>query len=100
MSNVLTPILAAPYPKLRRTHIHYETNWTLEGRPKTREWAEEYVAALNEVNLEAGLYFSQALYANFFELRRLLYQAIDESEPGEQVPDPQPIRLADRLLMH
>lgn len=81
------------YPKLWRVHIHYETNWTLEGKPKTREWAKEYVAALNEVNLEAGLYFSQALYTKFFALRRLLYEAVNETEPGAEVLDPLPIRL-------
>lgn len=81
------------YPKLWRVHIRYETNWTLEGKPKTREWAEEYVAALNEINLDGGLYFSQAVYAKFGELRRALYEAIASTEPGELVPGTQEIRL-------
>jgi hypothetical protein len=47
------------YPRLWRIHIQYETNWVLEGKPKTREWAEQYAAALNEFNLEGGLFFSE-----------------------------------------
>lgn len=49
------------YPKLWRIHIRYETNWVLEGRPKSREWAEEYVSKLNEFNLE-GECFSRRAY--------------------------------------
>jgi hypothetical protein len=73
------------YPKLWRIHIHYETNWSLEGKSKTKEWAQEYVAALNEFNVEGGLYFSQDLYVRFVELRRALYDAIDGTMPGEVV---------------
>jgi hypothetical protein len=82
------------YPKLWRIHIHYETNWTLEGKLKTGEWAQEYVEALNEFNLEGGLYFSQDLYERFVELRRALYEARDKTLPGEVVPrsDTQKIR--------
>src|SRR5260370_35177827 len=53
------------YPGLWRIHIFYETNWNLEGKPKTREGAEHYVSSLNEVNLECGLVFSEALYTKF-----------------------------------
>jgi len=64
------------YPKLWRIHIEYETNWVLEEKPKTREWAELYVAALNEFNLEGGVFFSEDLYQKFRELRDKPYQAI------------------------
>jgi hypothetical protein len=70
------------YPKLWRIHIHYETNWVLEGKPKTREWAEQYVSALNEFNLEGGLFFSQSLYLKFTDLRSKLYDAIHKTQPG------------------
>lgn len=73
------------YPKLWRIHIKYETNWVLDGRPKLREWAEEYASALNEFNLEGGVFFSEGLYRKFCELRSHLYAAIQETEPGEQV---------------
>jgi hypothetical protein len=69
------------YPKLWRIHIYYETNWVYDGKPKTREWAEQYVAALNEFNLEGGLFFSQSLYGKFFELRSKLYEAIHNTQP-------------------
>ena len=73
------------YPNLWRIHIKYETNWVLEGRSKSREWAEEYVSALNEFNLEGGVFFSQGLYNKFFQLRSFLYEAIRKTEPGEPV---------------
>lgn len=82
------------YPALWRVLIHYESNWSHEGKPKTREWAQEYVAKLNEVNLGAGLFFSQDLYVKFVELRRGLYDAIDATEPGEHVLDTSAIRFA------
>jgi hypothetical protein len=75
------------YPKLWRIHIYYETNWVLEGKPKTREWAEEYVAALNEFNLEGGLFFSQSLYGKFHELRSRLYEAIQTTQPTGNVDE-------------
>ena len=73
------------YPKLWRIHIHYETNWALEGRVKTREWARQYVDALNEFNLEGGLFFSESLYGKFFELRAKLYEAIATTKPRRTV---------------
>jgi hypothetical protein len=75
------------YPKLWRIHIHYETNWVLEGKPKTREWAEQYVSELNEFNLEGGLFFSEDLYRKFYELRDLLYKAIQETKPNGTVEE-------------
>lgn len=75
------------YPKLWWIHINYETNWTLNKKPKTREWAEEYVEQLNNLNLEAGIFFSQAVYLRFFELRAALYRAIEATSPGDQVTD-------------
>lgn len=82
------------YPALWRVLIHYESNWDHDGKPKTREWAEEYVARLNEVNLDAGLFFSQDLYLKFVQLRRALYAAIEVTEPGEHVLDASAIRFA------
>jgi len=73
------------YPKLWRIHIHYETNWDLEEKPKTREWAQQYVTELNEFNLEGGVFFSQDLYVKFFDLRSQLYEAIKETEPNGTV---------------
>jgi len=73
------------YPKLWRIHIHYETNWTLEEKPKTREWAQQYVAELNEFNLDGGVFFSEDLYKKFFQLRSQLYEAIKETRPNGTV---------------
>jgi hypothetical protein len=64
------------YPALWQIIIRYEANWTLEGKPKTKEWAKEYVSALNYFNQSGGLFFSQALYEKFSDLRSELYAAI------------------------
>src|SRR5919206_3114922 len=69
------------YPKLWCINIHFLTNWYFEGKPMTKEWAQQYVSALNEFNLEGGLFFSEDLYRKFAELRRLLYEAIENTRP-------------------
>jgi hypothetical protein len=73
------------YPKLWRIHIEYETNWDLEGKPKTKEWAQKYATALNEFNLDGGLFFSESLYSKFHELRSKLYEAVEDTEPNQVV---------------
>lgn len=73
------------YPKLWGIHIFYETNWVFENKPKTREWAEEYVSELNKFNLEGGLFFSESLYHKFHQLRSKLYEAIQQTNRGDTV---------------
>ncbi|MCF8366746.1 MAG: hypothetical protein K9H16_13240 [Bacteroidales bacterium] len=68
------------YPELWSVHIKFETNWTYEKRKKDKNWAEQYVNALNAVNIKYGLFFTQDLYAKFFELRKELYLAIDNAD--------------------
>lgn len=76
------------YPKLWRIPIHYETNWSIEGKPKNREWAAAFLSELNEFNLDGGLFFSQALYEKFAELRWALAEAVRVTAAGAQVaPD-------------
>jgi hypothetical protein len=77
------------YPRLWRIHIFYETNWALEGKRKDRAWAQAYVEELNEFNLIAGVFFSQALYEAFFALRAALYDAIKMTAEGQAVPPDQ-----------
>lgn len=77
--NQLQPIMEKrleAYPKLWAIHITYETNWTYDNKKKDRNWATQYVNALNEFNVSYGLFFTQDLYAKFFELRSELYKAI------------------------
>ncbi len=73
------------YPKLWAIHIRYETNWTMENKPKDLEWAENYLSELNEFNVENGLFFSQALYEKFFELRQYLLTAQTQTAKGKPV---------------
>jgi hypothetical protein len=73
------------YPQLWQIHIKYETNWTLENKSKSQQWARDYVDELNAFNLLAGVFFSEALYRRFHELRTALYQAIETTEAGTSV---------------
>ena len=81
------------YPELWHIIIHYETNWTLEGKPKTEDWAREYLSALNEFNLNGGLFFSQALYEKFDALRSALYRAMKDAQGGQ-------VRLDQAQVLH
>ncbi len=80
MQSIIEKRLEA-YPKLWSIHIRYETNWSYEKKKKDSNWAQKYVKELNDFNVEYGLFFSQDLYAKFFELRRELYLAIDNTKP-------------------
>jgi hypothetical protein len=82
------------YPGLWHIIIRYETNWTLEGKPKTSDWAREYVSVLNDFNLSGGLFFSQALYERFDALRSALYRAMKDAQDG-QVRDVQAREIHD-----
>ncbi len=79
MQSIIEKRLEA-YPMLWSIHIKYETNWTFEKKNKDRDWALEYVNALNEVNVKYGLFFTQDLYQKFFELRKELYLAINGAD--------------------
>lgn len=73
------------YPKLWAIHIRHETHWAMENKPKDLKWAESYLAALNDFNVEYGLFFSQALYEKFFELREHLLTAKAQTPKGRTV---------------
>jgi len=73
------------YPQLWHIHIFYETNWDLDQKPKTGAWAEEYRDALKELNLSIGVFFSQALYEKFYELRQELDAAARSTSADELV---------------
>lgn len=89
------------YPKLWSIHIKYETNWTYEKKKKDKVWAEQYVKALNEVNVEYGLFFTQDLYEKFFELRKELYSAIDNADKETlKIPESQIINIRRIVYGH
>ena len=75
------------YPKLWKIHITYETNWVLERKDKNCAWARSYLSELNEFNVEGGLFFSQALYSRFAELRDLLCRAVEQT-PDDALVEP------------
>jgi hypothetical protein len=89
---------AEVYPGLWRIHIKYETHWQDEGRAKTREWAEEYLTALNSFNLKGGVFFSESLYRRFVELREKLYLAVKQTAAGEAVEEEQAATI--RLIVY
>jgi hypothetical protein len=73
------------YPKLWAIHITFETNWTIEAKPKDREWACQYLDSLNQFNVENGLFFSQDLYRMFHKLRTKLIEAKNSTLNDEEV---------------
>lgn len=73
------------YPKLWAIHIAYETYWVIESRPKDHEWACKYLDALNGLNVDHGLFFSQDLYSMFHKLRTRLIDAKNSTADGENV---------------
>lgn len=85
------------YPKLWKIHISYETDWTLARKTKTREWAIEYLDRLAEFNREGGIFFSQAAYVKFFELRHVLHHAVDETAPGQEISPELAFRIRDAV---
>jgi hypothetical protein len=76
---------AEAYPDLWQIHIKYETHWTDEGLPKTREWASGYLKELNEFNLKGGIFFSEALYNKFKDLHDKLQHVVNDTQVGELV---------------
>jgi|GEM_PF-3204579 len=84
LSKILEKRIEA-YPKLWAIHIRYETNWTMENKPKDLKWVESYLLELNDFNVENGLFFSQELYGKFFELRQHLLTAKAQTPKGKLV---------------
>lgn len=86
LSSILTKRIEI-YPRLWSIHIRYETNWTMENKPKDSKWVEQYLAELNEFNTENGLFFSQELYEKFFDLRQNLLEALASTPKGKLVDE-------------
>lgn len=73
------------YPKLWTLLLTYNLHWELAGKPKDYEWAKEHLAALNNVNAELGLFFSQDLYEHFNQYRAALLKINNDFAAGHEV---------------
>jgi hypothetical protein len=72
------------YPKLWSTLQTNITNWNIEKKERDSKWATDFLAALNACSAEYGVFFSQNVYASFYELRTALIKIVDEfaQDPG------------------
>lgn len=61
------------YPKLWSAIRAYTTNWDDNHKPKDSVWVKDFLAALNQVDTEGGVFFSQAVYERFHELQLFLF---------------------------
>ena len=71
----LTEVLkkrAETYPHLYAVISDYGRSWTLRGKQRDRNWAEEFLEALLTINARYGVFFSSDVYAAYGSLRDCL----------------------------
>lgn len=61
------------YPKLWSAIREYTTNWD-DTQPRDLVWVKDFLASLNKVDTEGGVFFSQAVYEKFHELQLFLFK--------------------------
>jgi len=71
------------YPLLWSTIRKYTTNWDDEKKPKDLLWVKEFLANLNQVDSEGGVFFSQAVYEKFHALQLFLFQLKEQLSEAE-----------------
>lgn len=72
------------YPKLWSTIREFTTNWDDE-KPKDLQWLKDFLNALNKVDTEYGVFFSQAVYERFHELQYLLHNLKKQYAPNTEI---------------
>jgi hypothetical protein len=73
------------YPHLWKVLLTYNFNWKVVGRLRNAEWAQEHLQALNQVNADIGLFFSQRVYEQFNLYRARLIQIDRDFSEGRHV---------------
>jgi hypothetical protein len=86
------------YPKLWKVLITYTTNWGIAQNPRNLEWVKSFLAALNECNVETGIFFSERVYKKFFDLRAALIKLEQKMSTGQAL-DEQDFWLPDRICL-
>ena len=75
------------YPYLWKLLVTYNFNWKVVGRLRNAEWAREHLQALNQVNSDIGLFFSQRVYEQFNRYRARLIQIERDFSEGRHVTE-------------
>lgn len=87
MRDVLEKRMAA-YAELWRVFITHERNWLLEEKAFDKQWALDFLAALNACNADHGVFFSEEVYRPFFEYRSRLLGLVAKAKAGQAIsPD-------------
>ncbi len=72
------------YPKLWSCIREFTTNWD-SNKPKDSRWVKAFLSALNNVDAEGGVFFSEAVYERFHELQYLLYSLEASYPPAKKI---------------
>jgi hypothetical protein len=76
------------YAALWKVFMTYERNWYYEQRTFDKKWSTKFLAELNLCNAEHGVFFSEFVYAPFFQYRERLLKLRAHLEAGNEVgPD-------------
>jgi hypothetical protein len=74
------------YPKLWALLLKYNRHWKMSKRPRDANWAKEQLSALNDINGEIGIFFSQDVYEKFAAYRNALVKIESSLSAGDRVP--------------
>ncbi len=72
------------YPKLWGCIREFTTNWDSD-KPKDSRWVKTFLSALNKVDAEGGVFFSEAVYEKFHELQYALYNLEVIHPPAKKI---------------
>jgi hypothetical protein len=90
--NIMRDILAkrmSAYAALWKVFITHERNAILERKSLDLAWAEAFIRELNICNADHGVFFSQQVYAPFFEYRRRLLEIAERLRSGHAIGPPE-----------
>jgi len=74
------------YPMVWASVIKYTLHWKRDkNNPRDLEWVKEFLEQLTICNSEAGVFFSQAVYERFNELRNSLMKIETQLTAGKHI---------------
>ncbi len=86
------------YPTVWTSVIKYTLNWKTQNKPRDHEWVEGFLKQLNICNAEGGVFFSQAVYERFNELRNTLIKIETKLAEGKHI-DEWDLKMPDRIFL-
>ncbi len=87
------------YPMVWASVIKYTLHWKRDkNNPRDLEWVKEFLEQLTICNSEAGVFFSQAVYERFNELRNSLMKIETQLTAGKHI-DAWDLKTPDRIFL-